>query len=142
MRSPPSVGESELLTRMRAAIERWNARDYEAVLESVHPDVVWRIDPFFPDMEPVYEGLQGVRRFFERFVEPWEEISLVIEQVIDEKPDQIFVRVKFIARARDGLEVDRAFPQIYRYDRDYRVVEFHGFTDEAAARREAGLADE
>jgi ketosteroid isomerase-like protein len=141
MLSPASPAESEQLTRMRAAIERWTARDYEAVLDFLHPDVVWRIDPLFPDIEPVYEGREGVRRFFESFVEPWEQISLEIQRVIDERPGAILVRVKFIARARDGLEVDQAFPQIYRYDRDYRVIEFHGFTDEAAARREAGLAD-
>jgi len=133
--------ESELLTRMRAAIERWNARDYEAVLESLHPDVVWRIDPFFPDIEPVYEGREGVRRFFQSFVQPWEQISLEIERVINERPGQILVEVRFVARAREGLEVDQAFPQIYRYDSDYKVIEFHGFTDEAAARREAGLSD-
>lgn len=65
----------------------------------------------------------------------------MIESVIDERPGQILVGVKFIARARDGLELDDEFPQIYRYDRDYKLIEFHGFTDEAEARREAGLTD-
>jgi ketosteroid isomerase-like protein len=133
--------ESEELTRMRAAIELWNAGDYEAVLEFLHPEVVWRVDPLFPDIEPVYEGREGVRRFFRLFVEPWEEISIVLERVLDERPGQIFVGVRFIAQARDGLEVDQAFPQVYRYDRDYKVIEFHGFIDEAAARREVGVGD-
>jgi ketosteroid isomerase-like protein len=134
--------ESEQLTRMRASVERWNARDYEGVLEALHPNVVWRVEPFFPDTEPVYEGRDGVRRFFEGFVEPWEEISLVIDEVIDERPNQILVRVRFAARAREGLEVDQSFPQLYRFDSDHLVTEFHGFTDETAARREAGIGDE
>ncbi len=126
---------------MRSSIEQWNAHEYEAVLAGFHPEVVWRVDPFFPDMDSVYRGRDGVRRFFQSFVEPWEQISLELERIIDERPGQIFVEVKFMAKAREGLEVDVKFPQIYRYDDDNLVTEFHGFTDEAEARREAGLTD-
>ena len=79
--------------------------------------------------------------FFESFVEPWEQISLEIERVIDERPGAILVESSSSPGPATGSEVDQAFPQIYRYDRDDLVIEFHGFTDEAAARREAGLAD-
>jgi ketosteroid isomerase-like protein len=132
--------ESEQLARMRSAVELWNARRYEEVLAYLHPDVIWRLDRFFPDLEPVYEGRDGVRRFFQDFVEPWEEISIGIDEVIDEREGQIFLKVRFEARGREGMEVDVHFPQIYRFDRDNMVTEFHGIVDEEAARREAGLS--
>lgn len=135
------MAESEQLRRLRGGLAAWNAGDYETALAFAHPDVIWRVEPFFPDMEPVYEGHQGMRRFYATFSEAWEKNSLEIAQVIDERPGQILVEVKFTARARDGLEVGAPFHQIYRYDDDNLLTEFHGFVDEADARPEAGLAD-
>jgi ketosteroid isomerase-like protein len=135
------VAESEQLTRMRAAFRAWNAGEYEEVLAFAHPDVVWRVEPFFPDMEAVYEGHEGLRRFFKTFNEAWEENLIEIGRVIDERPGQILVETRFTAKARQGLEFKTDFHQLYRYDEDSQLIEFHGFTDEADARREAGLAD-
>jgi ketosteroid isomerase-like protein len=133
------VAESEQLSRLRAALEAWNAREYEATIGYTHPDVVWRVEPFFPDMEPVYEGHEGLRRFFKTFNEAWEENTLEVARVIDERPGQVYVELTFRARAREGLEFEAPFHQIYRYDEDSRLIEFHGFVEEADARREAGL---
>jgi ketosteroid isomerase-like protein len=133
--------ESGQLTRMRAALDRWNQGDYEGTLEFAHPDVIWRIEPFFPDMESLYEGHAGLRRFFVTFTEAWEENTFTIDRVVDERPGQILVKLTFTGKARDGLEVQAEFHQVYRYDDDDMLVEFHGFIDEDAARREAGLAD-
>jgi ketosteroid isomerase-like protein len=124
---------------MRAAFRAWKAGDYDRVLEYARPDVVWRVEPFFPDMETVYLGHNGLRRFFRTFSEAWEENSLEIERVIDERPGQILVRLRFRARARGGLEFEAPFHQIYRYDQDNQLKEFHGFVDERDALREAGL---
>jgi ketosteroid isomerase-like protein len=134
------VGDSEQLRRLRAALDVWNAREYEAVIGFARPDVVWRLEPFFPDMEPVYEGHDGLRRFFETFNEAWEENTLEVRRVIDERPGQIYVELTFRAKARDGLEFEAPFHQIYRYDEANLLTEFHGFVHEADARREAGLA--
>jgi ketosteroid isomerase-like protein len=133
--------DSEQLSRMRSAIELWNAGDYEAVVRFAHPETVWRLDPVFPDLDTVYEGHNGLRRFFETFVEPWEDISIVLERVIDERPGQIYVQIKFNAKAREGMEVDVTFHQIYRLDDDNLITEFHAFADPEEARREAGLTD-
>jgi ketosteroid isomerase-like protein len=135
------VAESEQLKSLRAGLEAWNSADYEAALGLAHPDVVWRVEPFFPDMESVYKGHHAVRRFFQTFNEAWEENSLEVARVIDERPGQIYVELTFRAKARDGLEFEAPFHQIYRYDEDNLLVEFHGFVDEADARREAGLGD-
>lgn len=94
------MAESEQLRRMRAGFRAWNEGEHEKSLSFARADVIWRVEPFFPDME-----------------------------------------VRFRARARDGLEFERPFHQIYRYDDENQLREFHGFVDEAEARREAGLRD-
>jgi ketosteroid isomerase-like protein len=134
------VAESEQLGRLHAALAAWNADEYDAVIGFAHPDVVWRLEPFFPDMEPVYEGHEGLRRFFKTFNEAWEENTLEVSRVIDERPGQIYVELTFRAKAREGLEFEAPFHQIYRYDEENLLREFHGFVHEADARREAGLA--
>jgi ketosteroid isomerase-like protein len=134
------VGESEQLAHLRAGLVAWNEADYEAALAYAHPSIVWRVDPFFPDMEAVYEGHDGLRRFFKTFNEAWEENSLEVARIIDQRPGQIYIEIRFRARAREGLELETLFHQIYRYGEDDLLREFHGFADEADARREAGLA--
>ena len=124
---------------MRAALKAWNAGDYEKALRFAHPEVIWRVEPFFPDMETLYVGHEEVRRFYKTFTEAWEENSLEIARVIDERPGQIYVELRFRAKARGGLEFEAPFHQIYRYDDQALLTEFHGFVDEADARREAGL---
>jgi hypothetical protein len=36
-----------------------------------------------PDIDLVYEDRDGVRRFFKEFTDPWDEISIEIEDMIE-----------------------------------------------------------
>jgi hypothetical protein len=92
-------------------------------------------------METVYEGHDRLRRFIVTFKEAWEENSLEIARVIDERPGQVYVEIKFSAKARGGLEFEAPFHEIYRYDEDNLLTEFLAFVKEADARREAGLTN-
>ena len=134
---------TESFKTLEAAFEAWNRRDIDAIMENVREDIVWRTGGQIPDIEKVYRGHDGVRLFFRQFAEAWEEISIEIEDVIDDREDQIVVLVSFHARGREGIEVDGRFFQIYLYDERHRVREFQAFgeDDEAEARREAGLDD-
>ena len=123
------------------ALDAWNRRDIDEVMEHITEDVVWRTGDVVPGLESVYEGHPGVRRFFSQFVDPWEDISIEIEDVIEDREDQVVVLVKFHARGREGIEVDGRIVQIYRYDDQHRCREFLGFQEEDKedALREAGL---
>ena len=132
---------TESFKTLEAGFEAWNRRDIDSVMERFSEEIVWWSGAQIPDVDPVYEGHAGVRRFFREFVDPWDEISIEIEDVIDDREDQIVVRVSFHARGRDGIEVDGRFIQIYRYDQRHLCREFRVFAedDEQAALREAGL---
>ena len=132
---------TESFKTLEASFEAWNRGDIDAVMENVSEEVVWRTGGQIPDIEAVYEGRDGVRRFFEQFIDPWDEISARIEEVIEDREDQVVVRASFHARGREGIEVDGRFVQIYRYDERHLCREFRAFAeeDEQAALREAGL---
>jgi ketosteroid isomerase-like protein len=130
---------TESMKRLEAGIEAWNRRDIDAALEHFSEDTVWRTGGQPPDVEDVYEGHEGVRRFFERFMDPWDQISISIEDVFEDTEEQIFCRVRFQARGRGGIEVDGSFFHIYRANAEHRVTAFIAFgaEDEDDARREA-----
>ena len=131
--------ESEQLQRLRASFGAWNRGDTEETLRFTREDVIWKTAHQLPDLDPVYEGKEDVRRFFRDFSEPWEEISITLERIIDERDAQLLVVVRFAAHGREGIEVDMPFFQIYRFDDQAMLKEFHSFVDEAEARRAAGV---
>lgn len=133
------MADSAQLSSLRAGIEAWNRGDYDGTLQFLREDVIWRTGGLLPDVDPVYEGHEGVRRFWRDFSAPWETISISLERVLDEKPGQLLVEARFRARGREGIEVDAPFFHLWRYDHQPRVTEFAVFNDEAEARREAGL---
>jgi ketosteroid isomerase-like protein len=132
---------SESFKNLEKGFEAWNQRDVDAVMEVLREDIVWRTGGQLPDIELVYEGHAGVRRFFEQFADPWEEISVQILEVIEDREDQVVLLTSFHARGREGIEVDGRFFHIYRYDERHLCREFWAFAEEdrEAAMREAGL---
>lgn len=133
--------ESQQLRNLRAAFDAWNRNDWDEALGYMREDVQWTTAQQLPDLEAVYEGREGVRRFFRAFSEPWEQISIRLEQIVDERDSQLFVVARFVAHGREGIEVDMPFFQIYRFDDQAKLREFLSFVDEAEARRAAGLSD-
>jgi ketosteroid isomerase-like protein len=132
---------TESMKVVREGIAAWNQGDLEAAMTNISDDVVWKTGDVFPGIEPVYEGRDGVMRFFRDFIEPWETIATDIEEVLGESDEQIFIRVRFVARGREGIDVDAVFFQIYRFNPEGRIVWFAAFpgTAEADARAEAGV---
>ena len=110
--------------RLRRAFESWNAKDIDRTLTDVAEDVRWHTGGLFPDFSDVYEGKDGVRRFFEHFMEPWEWISVEILE-LRELGDELVVKVRFCAQSHEGVDVDMTLGQRYRF-RDGLVFLFHG----------------
>lgn len=133
---------TEALKRLRQGMAAWNRRDWDATLEFFSEDIVWMAGGQIPDLDSRYEGHERMLRFFKDFVDPWEEISVRIDDVLSESEEQVFCVVSFHARGRAGIEVDGRFFQIYRFDDELKMNWFQAFPEDEgeAARREAGLA--
>ena len=124
---------------LREAFRRWNAGEFEASQEYMHPDVEWRTTGRFPDLEPLYRGHDGVRRFWEDFTAPWDEI--VLEPLdFTVAGDDAVVETRFRARARGDIEVDLTLFNRYLF-RDGRVVFVETYLSREDALEAAGLSD-
>ena len=65
----------------RQLVDAYNGSDAEAAIALCSPDVVWV--PQSTDVEGVYRGHEGVRRYFENIGAVWESIKFEVEEYHD-----------------------------------------------------------
>jgi ketosteroid isomerase-like protein len=118
--------------------ERWNRGDMEGALELVHPDVEWRPGQLLLDVDEVYLGHEGVRRFWAEFMTPFESIAIEPLRHASEG-DEVVINARFRARGRDGVTADVEVFQRYTV-RDGKLAGFHAYPSWEAALAAAGLA--
>ena len=86
----------------------WNEDDLEALLAICHPEVEYHSSGVFPGMNPVYRGEEGMRRWWATFHEPWSQIKVIPERIV-ERPDVVAVLVRFEGIGRHGIETSMEF---------------------------------
>ena len=95
-----------LLERIRQGYEAWNKGDLEHTLEVLSPDVEWHTSASFPGTQPVYQGHEGFRQFWQHLHEPWESIHVEIESYErDEEVATLMIRFHGISKG-SGVSVD------------------------------------
>jgi ketosteroid isomerase-like protein len=129
----------EILTRGYAA---WNRRDFDEAIELADPEIEWTFAEAaaqFPGTETIYRGHEGVRRFWDTFIEPWEQIRIEIESLRD-RGDVVAAFIRFQAVGRDGMRLDVPFVHVWTF-RESKAIRFDGFADRKAALKAAGLSE-
>ena len=131
---PEGLSDTEIVER---SYDAWNEDDLEAFLVLVHPEAEYTPSGIFPGMASVYKGEAEIRRWWHTFDEPWSEIKVIPERIV-ERGDEIAVLIRFEGVGRDGIESTMKF--VNRIEiRDgllYRIVG-QPVSDEAL--RELGL---
>jgi ketosteroid isomerase-like protein len=122
---------------VRAGMEAWNRRDFDAVLETLDPAVEWRLSGAVPDVADVYHGPEGVRAFWTDWTGSWEDIRNEPEDYI-ELEDGVLVLVDFRASGRSQIVVDQ--PVAFHFTlRDGLVIRFQSYWDRDEAFEAVGL---
>lgn len=100
------MDDDGLLERIRAAYEAWNEGNLDRTLEFLAPDVEWHTSASFPGTEPVYQGHDGFKRFWEHLHGPWEKIHVEIESY--QREEQVaLLRIRFQGTGKEsGVDVD------------------------------------
>ncbi len=129
----------EILRRGYAA---WNEREFDQVLELFDPEIEWTFagGAQFPGTDATYHGHEGVRRFWETFIEPWAQIHVAVEEIRG-SGDRAVALVRFQATGRgSGVELDVPFVHLFTF-RGSKVIRFEAFADRGAAFEAAGLRE-
>lgn len=94
---------------MRDLAEAYNRGDRAVFISTLAPDGVVR--PFVGsdwrgDLAESYQGPEGYAEFLDTWEAPWEETSVVYDEVVD-LGDTLIVTARFSASARQGLDFEQ-----------------------------------
>jgi len=122
---------------VRAMIDAFNRRNFEASAAFFAEDASWRGGPAAPG-GGVYYGSDEIARGFGRSLGAWEEFQVETEEVID-AGDHVVLCVRMRGKGREsGLSVE-LHPALVCEVRDGRVVAGRGFRERAEALEAVGL---
>jgi ketosteroid isomerase-like protein len=91
---------------VRRALELWSNGDLPAFLEALDPQIEWRTSGIYPDVDPVYFGHEGFRKFWRDFYEIWETLSMELRDAVA-VGDQVAFSFRFDATGRGGVRAGR-----------------------------------
>jgi ketosteroid isomerase-like protein len=129
----------ENVESFRRGVDAINRRDVDACLETMHPDVSFA--PIRSQIEGVYRGHAGVRRWFADNVESFESFRVNPTETRDLGGDRLLMIGVLHLRAREsGIETDLATAGIAAH-RDGLLIDWKDYGDRQKALQAAGLKD-
>jgi ketosteroid isomerase-like protein len=127
------------LELVRTYFEAANRREVDAVADFLAPEIEFHLAGVFPDLEPAYIGREAVRGFLEQFGDPWEELSVEPETLM-ELDSRVLVLLHFHAKGRDGIEVVLPLGQVWTLQ-DGKAVRMDAYPDHRQALEAVGLSE-
>lgn len=115
------MSENAKIDFVRRTFEAFNARDLEALLATVHPEI-----EFLPVTRAVanqgqpYRGHEGIRKYFLDVAEVWQELRVTPRSYV-ELGDHVAAYGRVYGRAGDGTVVDSPADWIWEI-RDGKIV--------------------
>src|SRR5947208_17055521 len=113
--------------KFRAGWEAVNRGDVDAVLDLVHPSIVWDMSAGFLD-GTVYAGHDGVRAFFADVAKLWQEFRLEINEIV-ERDDAVAILGSWSAHGRESAAPVRSPGGWYWRLTDGRATVMRFYTD-------------
>ena len=124
---------------MKAAYEAYEAGlvDFELHAAILHPEIEWQTN--WPGLAPALHGVEGVRRWVEAFLDPWEWVRSEVREVIEVDDETIFLWNHVRARGKEsGSEMDMEIFDVLTF-RDGQIVLRRTWPTRAPAAAAAGL---
>ena len=124
----------------RQAYEAWNSGDLGWMLNHMTEDFEFQAGLGFSDLQSVYHGKEGWRRFAETWREAWEDITVRVER-IEDLDDRLVALLTFYGKGRgSGVEVSIHVGQVATVE-EGRVSKMVTFPDWDKALEAAGLSE-
>jgi ketosteroid isomerase-like protein len=119
------------LALFRRALDAYNRRDLDEVLELAHPEVVWHpaFEALLGGKATVFRGHEGMREIFAAVDEAFSEIRAEADEIRDLGRDRVAASGRLRARGRaSGAEIDSETSWLIEF-RDGRVLTVWTFLD-------------
>jgi len=126
-------GEEPIAGLTRRAFERWNARDFDGLLELFEEDATWDMSPASIPGMGAYHGHRAIRRWFAQWLEVFPDSSVEVED-LDVRGDWGLVTIlQHASGGSSGAPAPFRYYGVGRW-RDERLVMVENYMDAAKAR--------
>jgi ketosteroid isomerase-like protein len=125
----------------RRAYAAWNRRDWEINTLAMADDYEFRGHEGIrlPETQEVSYGREGYLEQARDLFEAWDELKIVLEDVLDAGPNRLIVLTRFFSTGREsGMLLDTPAADVHVF-RDGQVIRQDLWGDRAAALRSVGL---
>lgn len=128
----------ENLAAVRAVYERWAAGDFRAGLDLFDPEIVFVMNPGFPDAG-VYHGVAGIGAYTRGFLEAWGRIAIEAEEITDAGTNVLAAVRQHGVGTGSGAVTDLRYSQVWFFH-GRKVVRLENFREQVDALDAAGLS--
>jgi ketosteroid isomerase-like protein len=130
---------------VRGLLEKFRRRDHESVFAVYDPDIEWdasSIAEAIPDLAGVYHGHEGVRTYWRRWLQAWDDLQFDVEDVLDAGDDVVALITNQRQWGRhSGIETEFPPYAIVFTIRDGKVTRWRSYPDQERALEAAGLSE-
>jgi ketosteroid isomerase-like protein len=133
---------------VRRLLDMFAKRDHEAVFEFYDPDIEWDArralggGPFASGLAGVYHGHEGVRTYWRRWLEAWEDLQFEVQDVLDGGDEVVaLIRKQRQWGRHSGIATEMPPYGLVFTVRDGKVVRWRSYPDQQSALEAAGLSE-
>ena len=131
----------EHLRIVRGAFEAWNREDLDWFDGRVAPEYELRPYPGFLDLDEIYHGLEGFKRFWGTWRDAWDDIAVTVSRIESFGDEEVLALTTFDGRGRgSGAETSLEVGTIFKF-RGEMILRFDALPSWAEALEAAGLPD-
>jgi ketosteroid isomerase-like protein len=141
----------ENVEKLRELLEGWDPKAQVAAfrrgdvsglpdLALIDPQVTFE-DNVLPDHAgATYHGFEGIVRATEQWMEPYENVVIDLERVVDGGECVISIHRALLKAQHTGIELESPLAYIWRF-RAGKIIEIRGYLDPDEALKAAGLSE-
>jgi ketosteroid isomerase-like protein len=126
---------------VRDALDAFADRGLAAMADFWAADITWRAIEGAPDDVGEMEGTEALRRYFQDWIDTFDNVGNVPEELLDLGDDRVLAVQHATGRAKaSGIETELRYAVVYTV-RDGKITRGREYIDRAAALEAAGLVD-
>jgi ketosteroid isomerase-like protein len=135
------MSQENVDNNIRELVAAFNRGDADTFAALCLPDVEWEDAIFWTEESRMFRGSEGVRDWVVEVREPWEELEVTIEEIVEAGGNTLLVPSRIRGRGRgSGVETQLLVWQVMSFA-DGKTSTRKVFRDRAGAPEAAGLSE-
>jgi ketosteroid isomerase-like protein len=131
---------------VRTLLDMFARREHEAVFEFYDSDIEWDATgarEANPDLADVYRGHEGVRTYWRRWLQAWEDLEFEVQDVLDAGEEEVVALIRDQRQwgRRSGIATDIPPYGLVFTIRNGKVLRWRIYPEQQSALEAAGIRE-